>query len=369
MKRVIKFSQFRNIGTDEEQTLVLNSCFKKGRMGNLVILIGANNSGKSNVLDGIFDISSDGQVSEKDENDYSFEDKDRHPTISLAYLDHEGHGYEYRKGLNEEEGKWSVSDGFELKTDAPSLTTIKKNIADIVSKINETRNRYGYSGNYNSIENLNQKIQSNQVTDQDLLKLSLDAVMSIRGTNAYNILSQEKTNQLIQYCEALNTNNETSKILYSMNKAFGVNPLPHVYRYQEKVIANNDLTVQSPDNIRQSLFFSSLFARLNIDVAEIRTHIRCIKNFQILLFWKSSAKSSRVKLIRSVMNSIGCISNQMISIISASDSTPTRFPSAWPEETMETPSFLNTNPPGSVGSLTCILGSLVPTISCQVTLS
>ena len=51
------FNSFRNIGFKDgkpaDEKLLLNHSTCKGETGDLVILIGANNSGKSNILDGL----------------------------------------------------------------------------------------------------------------------------------------------------------------------------------------------------------------------------------------------------------------------------------------------------------------------------
>lgn len=49
------FKNFRNIGLDREEELLLNNYYEnsKNKFGDLIILIGANNTGKSNVLDGL----------------------------------------------------------------------------------------------------------------------------------------------------------------------------------------------------------------------------------------------------------------------------------------------------------------------------
>lgn len=55
--REIIFNSFRNIGFEDgkpaDEKLLLNHSICKGETGDLVILIGANNSGKSNILDGL----------------------------------------------------------------------------------------------------------------------------------------------------------------------------------------------------------------------------------------------------------------------------------------------------------------------------
>lgn len=50
-KRVLKLHQFRNLGRKSPAKLLLNSSFEKH--GELVILVGENNVGKSNVLEAL----------------------------------------------------------------------------------------------------------------------------------------------------------------------------------------------------------------------------------------------------------------------------------------------------------------------------
>ncbi|GAA8821670.1 hypothetical protein BTM153_13800 [Helicobacter pylori] len=50
-KRVLKLHQFRNLGKKSPTELLLNSGFEKH--GGLVILVGENNVGKSNILEAL----------------------------------------------------------------------------------------------------------------------------------------------------------------------------------------------------------------------------------------------------------------------------------------------------------------------------
>ncbi len=51
-KRVLKLHQFRNLGRKSPAKLLLNSSFEN-KHGGLVILVGENNVGKSNVLEAL----------------------------------------------------------------------------------------------------------------------------------------------------------------------------------------------------------------------------------------------------------------------------------------------------------------------------
>lgn len=48
IKRILEISNFKNIGIDDKESLLINYDVKTP--GDLLILIGPNNSGKSNVL-------------------------------------------------------------------------------------------------------------------------------------------------------------------------------------------------------------------------------------------------------------------------------------------------------------------------------
>ncbi len=50
-RRVLKLHHFRNLGKNSSTELLLNSSFEKH--GGLVILVGENNVGKSNVLESL----------------------------------------------------------------------------------------------------------------------------------------------------------------------------------------------------------------------------------------------------------------------------------------------------------------------------
>ncbi|MCQ2938407.1 ATP-binding protein [Helicobacter pylori] len=86
-KRVLKLHQFRNLGRKSPAKLLLNSSFEKH--GGLVILVGENNVGKSNVLEALT-IFNDADIKLCNEEDY-FKDHEKDSLLSLeeeAILDH-----------------------------------------------------------------------------------------------------------------------------------------------------------------------------------------------------------------------------------------------------------------------------------------
>ncbi|GAA7904059.1 hypothetical protein HpBT0391_11050 [Helicobacter pylori] len=92
-KRVLKLHQFRNLGRNSATELLLNSSFEKH--GGLVILVGENNVGKSNVLEAL-KIFNDADVKLCNENDYFKTHESKEATLSLeeeTIFDHKITGF------------------------------------------------------------------------------------------------------------------------------------------------------------------------------------------------------------------------------------------------------------------------------------
>ncbi|WQW26599.1 AAA family ATPase [Helicobacter pylori] len=79
-KRVLKLCQFRNLGRNSPTKLLLNSSFDE-KHGGLVVLVGENNVGKSNVLEAL-KIFNDADVKLCSEEDY-FKDHEKDTLLSL----------------------------------------------------------------------------------------------------------------------------------------------------------------------------------------------------------------------------------------------------------------------------------------------
>ena len=84
--RAFELKQFRNIGygdnSEENSTLILNYSLNPEYMGDLVILIGPNNSGKSNVLDALICFAKQ-SISKRDFSDTKLEGNEQNPSLKL----------------------------------------------------------------------------------------------------------------------------------------------------------------------------------------------------------------------------------------------------------------------------------------------
>ncbi|MBM2624671.1 ATP-binding protein [Helicobacter pylori] len=82
-KRVLKLHQFRNLGKNLPTELLLNSSFEKH--GELVILVGENNVGKSNILEALKAFN-DTDIKLCNEDDYSKAHESKEATLSLEEI-------------------------------------------------------------------------------------------------------------------------------------------------------------------------------------------------------------------------------------------------------------------------------------------
>lgn len=107
-KRVLKLHQFRNLGRKSPTKLLLNSSFEN-KHGGLVVLVGENNVGKSNVLEALT-IFNDADIKLCSEENY-FKDHEKGSLLSLeeeTILDHKITGFScvdlkiQTKGVSEE---------------------------------------------------------------------------------------------------------------------------------------------------------------------------------------------------------------------------------------------------------------------------
>ncbi len=92
-KRVLKLHQFRNLGRKSPTKLLLNSSFEN-KHGGLVVLVGENNVGKSNVLEALT-IFNDADIKLCNEEDY-FKPHEKDSLLSLeeeTILDHKITGF------------------------------------------------------------------------------------------------------------------------------------------------------------------------------------------------------------------------------------------------------------------------------------
>lgn len=268
MQRLIRFSKFRNIGLDTDEYLLLNGDFQKGKMGNLIILIGPNNSGKSNVLQGITKAVQDSLIDNRDVTDLSFDDKMRVPSLGLVYRDEKVTIELERK--YQHNSTWRVVSG---DLEPQKLTT--KEIENALEEIEASFRTY--NATFEDATKLLKTISSKKLSREEIAEKASKLVGTFynlsRNTfpyqNAWN-LCKRQGNLLVAYYDQ-DKGNKIPQMQAYLDKKYGIkNIVPRCIVYKEKQISSRDLFVNNPNELVNSMFFTSLLKALSIDVKTIQ---------------------------------------------------------------------------------------------------
>lgn len=213
-RRFLKIKNFKNIGIDKYQYLNLNNTLDPYKMGELVIIIGENNVGKSNILEAIERINSNNL--EKDIPDFIGFDKSL-PEISLVCVENE-----YK---NKDTGK--------------------------------------REGNYNTL-----KIY---IDDLGVTRTSIEFANSNENiiNNANNDSKEKEDNKVIDGNETKEITNNDSEEVDIIKEKYGINIKPNIFYYKENIIKNYDLTT-TLENISESKFFKALLKSIDFNIDTIK---------------------------------------------------------------------------------------------------
>ena len=175
-ERSLRIEAFRNIGFKDgkprRERLVLNGSLKKGELGNLLIVIGANNSGKSNVLDALR-VLGDKQISERDVTDLQFDaDECKKPKISLFARDEGDKEDKYAYIREFEKDDTVVVPNVEEKEYECTYSN-KETILNDISSLAE--NERHFLCNFNDIQKLKNEfssVNSSEMSDENFCDLA-----------------------------------------------------------------------------------------------------------------------------------------------------------------------------------------------------
>ena len=270
MQRSIKFSKFRNIGLEKDEYLILNSDFQKGKMGNLIILIGPNNSGKSNVLDGIVKVCTGSNLEERDITDLYYEDQYRHPSLSLVYRD-DRYTFELKREY-EKTFEWKIVSG-ELDYEKPTKETIIKEIGELNSIFVNT-----FGIRLNRLSNLVAKaptLKSNELYDEAINSIR-EFYDNYRGRTinsgyryqTYWDILKGRGFKLIAHFEEI-AGSVAPFIQKYLSKTGVKNATPKCISYVENQIKNSDLIVSNVSDVGNRKFFKSLLKAMKMEAQTI----------------------------------------------------------------------------------------------------
>ena len=278
MKRSIVLRNYRNFGLNSGEEYFINRSMNEGQWGDLVILIGPNNSGKSNILSAISSLSSKKLVS-NDITDFESESDTSTALIDLVCKENDEY---FCNRLSLREGGSSTSSlmicGLEdncrkfLDTD---LESAKKEVSNVISAF--LREDSGAMP-IQLIAQLNSK--------SDLLKLVRDLTDAYKNNpsdpfvvisgrrlplkkiekDPADVLKEHPENY--GFCLAaaeINLGKEAEEIFKEKN---GISLVPNVVTYKDVNYMPEDL-ISSPGQASAKPFFVNLFKILGIENSSI----------------------------------------------------------------------------------------------------
>ena len=286
MEKALRIEAFRNIGFKNKkphtERLILSHSLKKNEIGDLIILIGANNSGKTNVLEAL-NIYGNSEISTRDVSDLFMEEECREPSLTLSYKNDKGDKeYSLKKTMDgkrqanyPKENEYSNCIEFEYLN--------QENILDGLEAIARYEEEYLSSNKFRQImKSVNFEELTKPEFDKIVLKSFslLDELLNNYTHNyEYSVISFRRNdfieflkNHSIFYDEYINYKENDSDPLRNLEidfrKEFNYDFNSKISYYEERIISNDHLSC-SPDEIENNFFFSKLLNSINTKPEEI----------------------------------------------------------------------------------------------------
>ena len=276
MERSLRIESYRNIGFKDEkpyrERLVINNSLKKGELGDLVILIGANNSGKSNVLSAL-ETFGEGQLQERDVTDLYMEEECRCPSLSLFARDQKNEDdFSYRKIYKKDDEV--VYPESEVMFE-PKFVTLDNFLISLQNLMNIEINYFGSNRLQKTFHIYSEKIGKNDFHNQDLIE-AIDKVFSVieliqQQGFGRNFFQQARNNELVKEYNNSHSMNKDFRALLNkeFSEKYGYNFIPSIIPYENEEISNNRL-IANFNNISNSEFFASVLHAIDIDISTIK---------------------------------------------------------------------------------------------------
>ena len=287
-QRFLKIKNFKNIGITKEEDrwerLYLNNSLDKDKIGELIILIGENNVGKSNILDAINIIS----LASKSKKSYNFKNcktdfKGYHdclPKLKLVYKDDENNSYDLELNIDEEgnaELLNSLPKDTKIIEPELNLDKVMKEFESKFSSYTEEIEEYDdyferknyllsiYNNIINSQKSINEKYEVLKKLYIKLKEFFDDFVDYYNNRVGYSLQIKELTFidlDTIAYIK--------QKDVDIIKEKYDIDFIPNIIYYKEEHITVDELKT-TPEKIKDSKFFNSLFKSINYKTSIIDT--------------------------------------------------------------------------------------------------
>lgn len=293
--RFLKIQNYRNIGVtkdnEEFQILYLNNTLNKDEMGELIILIGENNVGKSNILDAVNVIRPIENIKsidlKKDIPDF-MDYEDAKPKIKLIYVD-ENKSPEIEYFLDE---NLNINSNSNLEKEYKTIKTkktVKNNEFDIEAVKAEFNNKFDlyksqrkafalYENSIMNIKNRYNGVINNKSLDElvyiyEELKKVYSSFVSEYNSYYFPKIEEKEFEDLrkIAFKDTVMEAEETIEVPKDIIKEkYDINFIPNIIYYKEEEVKDSDL-VTTPANIKNSKFFNALFRAIGKNISTIET--------------------------------------------------------------------------------------------------
>lgn len=270
MERVLEIEKFRNLGIDKKEKLIINKSLEKGKMGDLVILIGANNSGKSNVLDALLAFGNNG-IKDRDVTTLSYKDEDRVPSLSLVAKDGE-FVYSYKrvygqsnpiiclpsKKLNKKTAEQNARLMLDVLSNLPKTPGVNIfDCSEINAHLESAKTLEDYEKVLNELESLIEKYYTccNNYSYRSIWSIIVKDI----GDKS-RILSE------IKHGSSLNRDKAEFDEIFKTK--YEISAIPQVINYQESPITNSKL-ITDWSSISNNSFFTTVLNSIGVSNQEI----------------------------------------------------------------------------------------------------
>lgn len=281
IERKIVFENFRTIGVKGEDTLNLNYSLDKGKMGDLVVLIGPSNAGKSNILDGLECLSKK-TIDPLNSPDFIY-DENLIPKITVAcYTDDDV----YRCTLNGSSllytsQKSSPKNALDPKLSNLDKIKVAKGALESWQKVAENYERSYCPQFYNQATQLNASLSAKETEGtcsdkeyESLISSLRDFIATAENTLVRYVGNISSLSKSLSAAEAYLLYGDrllgglSEKVKTDFQEKYGFPLCPNVLRYTERKLTDQDLGT-TPQSWQSNPFFVSLFQEIGLSKEEI----------------------------------------------------------------------------------------------------
>ena len=324
--RAFELKQFRNIGygnnSEENSTLILNYSLNPEYMGDLVILIGPNNSGKSNVLDAL-SIFANRNISKRDFSDIKINDKNLNLKLFASFKNNKNFEVIYEYELNnenklqfKENNKIEIEPIFNLKEYIDNFPCVSKILFNDLLAIQKVIKKCELNvSNLRFLPRVKSNYKNDYVNSNDVKNYLTKLIKLI---DIYKTCLSPEMKKWIYFFQEIDQNcskytNEFFNEYLNYNKLtindrwLSKKP-PKITKYNESNIHNRDLKCIT-DEIEDNTFFKNLIKILDINQEElIGIYEKYKRNFNPSIFnpyinnW-----NSKFREINDLFNKLYCM--------------------------------------------------------------